>query len=54
MLFEQHLEPIRRGRLRYLRYYIHGSVRKIYVGLEALRQWALANGLKPSETGTEA
>jgi hypothetical protein len=50
LLAPTHVESWRKGRTDYLERVIQANLKKISLSMAMFRQWALANGLKPSET----
>lgn len=51
LLAPTHVEAWRKGRIDFLERVIQGNLRKISLSMSMFREWALAQGLKPSETG---
>jgi hypothetical protein len=49
-LAHAHVEAWRKGRIDFLERMIQGNLKKISFSMAALRRWAQAKGLKPSET----
>lgn len=50
LLTPTHVESWRKGRIDFLERVIQANLKKISRSMAMFRQWALANGLKPSET----
>ena len=50
LLTPTHVESWRKGRIDFLERVIQANLKKISRAMAMFRQWALANGLKPSET----
>src|SRR6516165_6984847 len=50
LLAPTHVESWRKGRIDFLERVIQANLKKISLSMAMFRQWALAHGLKPSET----